>query len=122
MNWYYEKEGVSHGPCPEAEIIALVQRKQVMATTLVWHPGLEAWDTVQVVKPEWLEKMEAAPAPETPTRQTVPKTEGPLPSAETAPASVLRKPKAGMENSGESGAKGKGGLLGRLFGIGKKAK
>jgi len=119
MNWYYEKEGVSHGPCPEAEIMTLVQRKQVLATTLVWHPGLDGWDMVQVVKPEWLERAEAAPVLEAPARQTVPRTEGPLPSAETAPASVLRKPKAGLEKSGE-GEKAKGGILGRLFGMGKK--
>ena len=101
--------------------MTLVQRKQVVATTLVWNPTLDSWDTLQVVKPEWLNQVQATPMPEAPARQTVPKTEGPLPSAEAPPASVLRKPKAGLEKPAE-GEKGKGGILGRLFGMGKKPK
>ncbi len=119
MNWYYETEGVSHGPCPEAEIIVLVRRKQVKASTLIWNPGLDEWDTVQKLKPEWLEQAEAPVPAEPMVRQTVPKTEGPLPSSEAAPATSLRKPKAGMEKSAAEATEKKG-LFGRLFGRGKK--
>ncbi|MDB6073226.1 MAG: hypothetical protein JWO89_866 [Verrucomicrobiaceae bacterium] len=119
MNWYYEKEGVSHGPCPEAEIITLVRRKQVVASTLVWNPGLEEWDAVEKLKPEWLEQADAPVPPEPIARQTVPRTEGPLPSSEAAPATPLSKPKAGMGKSAAETAEKKG-LFGRLFGRGKK--
>lgn len=121
MKWYYEKEGVSQGPCPEDEIIALVQKKQVRAATLIWHSGLEDWDTISALKPEWLTQTPAPAAPPSPpAKQTVPKTEGPLPAAEAAPAPKLAKPKAGLEKSTED--TGKPGLLGRLFGFGKKKK
>ncbi len=123
MRWYYEKEGVSQGPCPEEEIIALVQKKQVQASTLIWHSGLEDWGMVRELKPEWLEQpaVPAAAATPPPARQTVPRTEGPLPAAEAAQAPTLAKPKAGLEKPADDG-KGKGGLLGRLFGFGKKKK
>ena len=117
MNWYYEKEGVSQGPCPEQEILALVQRQQVVAKTLVWNPSLEDWGTVEALKPEWLKQQPIEPAKKAAGKQTVPKTEGPLPTTETPVASKLPKPKAGLEKAAEEP---KVGLLGRLFGFGKK--
>lgn len=117
MNWYYEKDGVSQGPLPEPEMLALVRKQQVHAHSLVWHPGLEEWDSVQKLKPDWLTepKVEAVKQPQ--AKQTVPKTDGPLPSQEPAVVGKLAKPKAGLEKS-EDGKKP--GLLGRLFGFGKK--
>ncbi|MDB6137390.1 MAG: hypothetical protein JWO94_462 [Verrucomicrobiaceae bacterium] len=118
MNWYYEKEGVSQGPCPETEIVALARRHQVVATTLIWHPGLDEWDSVEKLKPEWLEQPEVTAKEEVRVTHTVPKTEGPLPTTEAPATSNLPKPKAGLEKPAEPVAKG--GLLGRLFGRNKK--
>ena len=118
MNWYFEKDGISQGPCPEAEIVALAQRQQVVASTLIWHPGLEEWGTVEQLKPEWLKQSVTAAAAVPPAKKTVPKTEGPLPTSEAVPASHLPKPKAGLEKP--AGKAEKGGVLGRLFGFGKK--
>ena len=120
MKWYFEKEGISQGPCPEAEILTLVKRQQIVAGTLIWHAGLEEWDTVEKLKPEWLKLAATLPVAEPPAKQTVPKTEGPLPSGETAPAGHLPNPKAGLEKSGAEADKG--GLLSRMFGFGKKKK
>ena len=117
MNWYYEKDGMSQGPCPEPEILALVQRQQLVASTLVWHPGLEEWTTVALLKPEWLEKPKVEPVIKPAAKPTMPKTDGPLPAAETAAKSQLPKPKAGLEKPADEK---KVGLLGRLFGFGKK--
>ena len=121
MNWYYEKDGVSQGPHPESEIVALVQRRQVVATTLVWHPGQEEWSAVESVKPEWLKQPAISATVAPPARQTVPKTEGPLPGADAAAASHLSKPKAGLEGDAVE-PPGKTSFLGRLFGFGKKKK
>lgn len=123
MKWYYEKEGISQGPLPEDEIIALVLKKEVVASTLIWHSGLEDWGMVNDLKPEWLKQTAAPPAAApspAPAKQTMPKTEGPLPAAEAPSAPKLAKPKAGLEKSTED--TGKVGLLGRLFGFGKKKK
>ena len=117
MNWYYEKDGVSQGPFPEPEILALAQRQQVQAQTLIWNPGLEDWSTLGTLKPEWLEQPNPEPTKKPAAKQTMPKTDGPLPSSEPVVKGQLPKPKAGLER--DEGEK-KVGLLGRLFGFGKK--
>lgn len=56
MNWYYAIEGSSHGPVTERSLLELARAGTVAAGTLIWHPGLEDWAPVSVLKPEILEK------------------------------------------------------------------
>jgi len=117
MNWYFEKQGVSQGPFSEEAMIGLLQHKEMAAETLIWQAGLEAWASVQQVKPEWLTAAPAAaPKPVFKRMQTG------LPVSSTPPI-LLPKPKAGIE-PGAAGAPAtkKRGFLQRLFGFGKNPK
>jgi hypothetical protein len=62
MNWYFEIDGISQGPLT-AEVLAIrVQKGEVPADTLVWHPGLGDWQPVGQLCPNWLEPI-VAPVP-----------------------------------------------------------
>jgi hypothetical protein len=62
MNWYFEIDGISQGPLT-AEVLAIrVQKGEVHADTLVWHPGLGDWQPVGQLCPDWLKPI-PAPAP-----------------------------------------------------------
>jgi hypothetical protein len=54
MNWYFEKDGISQGPLSEAELEALVRHGTVAAAHLIWQVGTENWDSVQVLRPQWV--------------------------------------------------------------------
>lgn len=41
--WYYEKDGVQHGPIPESELKALIERGEISRTNLAWRPGEKDW-------------------------------------------------------------------------------
>lgn len=73
MNWYVEQNGVSVGPLTEQELVVRVRSGAAEAETLIWHPGLEAWQSVQVLKPEWLRPVAVveSPKPATPTKTLV---------------------------------------------------
>lgn len=99
MNWYYAIGGRSRGPLSEGGLRQLAREGVVLPDTLVWHPGLEKWDRLGTLEPELLERAseDAAPRPE--AGET-----GPVPPPERNVAKA-------------AGA----GILGRLFGRGKKS-
>ena len=144
MNWYFEEQGVSKGPFPEAEFAQMVRRSAVPADSLVWRPGLDEWATVSAINPPWLDNPGAAePEPKNPKVSVVPK-ESPLPkeahadeslpvidpaipvepaAPQRAPAQSklkLQAPTPAPEPAAQPEAKG--GLLKRVFGIGGKKK
>lgn len=63
MNWYFEQQGVSHGPLPEDELVLMLRRREITRDTMIWHPGLESWQEIATLKPQWLvtPSVEAAP-------------------------------------------------------------
>jgi hypothetical protein len=54
MNWYFEQQGVSHGPLPENELVLMLRRREITHETMIWHPGMERWQEIVTLKPEWL--------------------------------------------------------------------
>jgi hypothetical protein len=54
MNWYFENRGISEGPVTETVLAMRVQKGEIVADTLIWNPSLEAWQTVQALRPDWL--------------------------------------------------------------------
>ena len=63
MNWYFEKDGISQGPLSEAALAAKVRAKEVPADSLIWHVGREDWQSVNELRPAWLEPPAPALAP-----------------------------------------------------------
>lgn len=54
MNWYFEREGVSAGPVEESDLILMIRRREVPRDSMIWHPGLDEWQPIAELKPEWL--------------------------------------------------------------------
>lgn len=106
MNWYINNAGAAEGPKDDAVMAGLVREKKLTPDSLVWHTGLDAWQTVAQLSPSWLggkvtpvvEKKSAADKKDSGVRRLV------GPKAPTADAAE-EKP---------------GGFLKRLFGFGKK--
>jgi len=47
--WYYEVNGETHGPMPEASLLSLFESAQLRPTTLVWRDGLAGWVSAESV-------------------------------------------------------------------------
>lgn len=107
MNWYIEKDGVSQGPLPEQVLALRVQSGEVPAETLIWHVGLEEWQPIQQLRPQWLERPKPEPvaAPEPPPSDI---------KAVPSPARTAAKPLA------PSVPEKQPGFFRKLFGGGKK--
>jgi len=114
MNWYFNNAGAAEGPHDDAVMTALAREKKIVADSLVWHAGLEAWQTVAALSPSWW----AASLP--PAGRAVPPTSKKLlPAAPEAGAERrLSGPKAPTADAAEKPQGG--GLLKRLFGFVKK--
>jgi hypothetical protein len=113
MNWYYNNAGAAEGPLDDQAMTELVRANKLVSDSLVWHAGLEAWQSVAVLAPVWW----AAALP--------------TPGGRPAPVVVV-KPAKGKPDSGgrrlsgpnapseTTETKASGGFLKRLFGFGKK--
>lgn len=51
MNWFYARDGQQIGPVDEGELDGLVQRGEIIASTLVWRSGQAAWQPYTEVRP-----------------------------------------------------------------------
>lgn len=95
MNWYYSIEGRSQGPITVEALAALVRKGEVVADTLVWHPGCEEWQPVSALNPEVL--LIAERAAETPAEieedRVVPDKP---PSESPAPEPAKARPRRGL--------------------------
>lgn len=107
MNWYINNAGAAEGPMDENAMADLVRGKKLALDSLVWHAGLEAWQTVAQLSPSWWSGKPAPVAAKKPAKE---KTD--------ASARRLSGPKAPTSDAAET--KEGGGFLKRLFGFGKK--
>jgi len=107
MNWYINNAGVAEGPKDDVAMAELVREKKLSLDSLVWHAGLEAWQTVAQISPPWLGG-KVAPAIEKKS------------AASEKTASGIRRLAGPMAPTAETSEEKPGGLLKRLFGFGKK--
>jgi hypothetical protein len=107
MNWYINNAGAAEGPKDAAAMAELVREKKLAPDSLVWHTGLDAWQTIAELSPPW---MGGKVAPVIEKKAVVEKTD--------AAVRRLAGPNAPTAESTEK--KESGGLLKRLFGFGKK--
>lgn len=114
MNWYYNNAGAAEGPMDDQGMSEMVRANKLFSDSLVWHPGLEAWQTVAVLAPEWW----AASLP-TPAGRPVPEL-AQKPAQEKRDSGGRRLAGPNAPNTEVSEAKPRGGFLKRLFGFGKK--
>ncbi len=63
MNWYYAIEGRSMGPVTESSLKRLARVGEINGGTLVWHPGLEEWESLARLQPEIAKQMAKGAAP-----------------------------------------------------------
>lgn len=106
MNWYINNAGAAEGPKDDAAMAELVREKKLSLDSLVWHAGLEAWQTVAQLSPSWLGG-KAAPVAEKKSSQ----------DKKDSGVRRLAGPKAPTAEASEEKS---GGFLKRLFGFGKK--
>lgn len=115
MNWYYNNAGAAEGPMDDQAMTELVRAKKLVSDSLVWHAGLETWQSVAVLSPSWWSASLPTPA-DRPAPVAARK-----PEKEKASESGVRRlsgPNAPTTEAAE--AKESGGFLKRLFGFGKK--
>lgn len=114
MNWYYNNAGAAEGPMDDQAMTELVRAKKLASDSLVWHAGLEAWQTVAVLAPEWW----AASLPTPAGRPAA--VEAKKPAKEKPDSSARRLAGPNAPNTEAAETKASGGFLKRLFGFGKK--
>ena len=120
MNWYINNAGAAEGPHDERAMAELARAQKLASDSLVWHSGLESWQTVAALSPAWWGAVLPTPADRpAPVLETKPiPSAAPLRSQQEAAPRRLTGPNA---PSAETAApKENGGLLKRLFGFGKK--
>ncbi len=116
MNWYYNNAGAAEGPMDDQAMTELARANKLASDSLVWHAGLEAWQSVAVLSPAWW----AAALP-TPAGRPVPETKAAgKAKATSAGTRRLSGPNAPTTEAAEP--KESGGFFKRLFGFGKKKK
>ncbi|OYW75551.1 MAG: hypothetical protein B7Z37_12860 [Verrucomicrobia bacterium 12-59-8] len=114
MNWYYNNAGAAEGPMDDQAMTELVRAKKLVSDSLVWHAGLEAWQTVAVLAPSWW-----AASLLTPAGRPAP-VAAKTPAKEKADSGGRRLSGPNAPNTEASEIKAGGGFLKRLFGFGKK--
>ncbi|MGV3661640.1 MAG: DUF4339 domain-containing protein [Prosthecobacter sp.] len=116
MNWYINNAGAAEGPMDDHAMGELARAKKLASDSLVWHAGLEAWQTVAALSPSWWGATLPTPA------------NRPAPAEEKKPAPGKAKTEVGARRlagpnaptAEAATAKEGGGFLKRLFGFGKK--
>lgn len=115
MNWYYDNAGAAEGPMDDQAMTELVRAKKLASDSLVWHAGLEAWQTVAALAPAWW----AASLP-TPAGRPAADAAARKPGNEASDAGGRRLAGPNAPNTTATEPKAAGGFLRRLFGFGKK--
>lgn len=118
MNWYINNAGAAEGPLDDHAMGELARAQKLASDSLVWHAGLEAWQTVAALSPAWwgsaLPTPADRPAPVEPKKKPAPEPT----KAEPTAARRLSGPNA--PSAATAAPNESGGLLRRLFGFGKK--
>ncbi|MDH4455800.1 MAG: DUF4339 domain-containing protein [Verrucomicrobiota bacterium] len=53
MNWYFNNTGAAEGPMDDNAMAQLARDNKLASDSLVWHAGLEAWQTIAALSPAW---------------------------------------------------------------------
>lgn len=85
----------------------LVRAQKLALDSLVWHAGLDAWQTVAQLSPPWWAGKPAAVADKKPAK-------------EKSDSSIRRLPGPNAPTAEAAETRAGGGFLKRLFGFGKK--
>ena len=133
MNWYLNNAGAAEGPYDDAVMTEMAQAQKIDSDSLVWHAGLDAWALVAAVSPPWwgaalpsfAPEPASAPKKKASTKPSADRdtmaataTTPPAESSASAPKRRLAAPVAPSEEA--VAAPKSGGLLKKLFGLGKK--
>lgn len=117
MNWYINNAGAAEGPMDDHAMGELARARKLASDSLVWHAGLEAWQTVAALAPSWWGSALPTPA----DRPAAVEQKKPAPAKAKAEGATARRLAAPSAPSAEATtAKEGGGFLKRLFGFGKK--
>jgi hypothetical protein len=120
MNWYLNNAGAAEGPYDESVMTEMARGQKIASDSLVWHAGLEAWDSVAALSPAWWGAALPEPVVEAKPKK---KTDAAKTAEDATGAAPKRRLAAPMAPSEDAGAKKEGGgLLKKLFGFGKKKK
>lgn len=128
MNWYFNDQGVADGPHDDKHMAELHRTGKIDAGTLVWRTEMEAWQEMAKLNPEWLQPVMIKPKSATSAPVIKPVSEATKGAALQPPGASesrikpvaptrLSAPKAPSQDKHD--AQG-GGLLKKLFGIGRK--
>jgi hypothetical protein len=116
MNWYYNNAGAAEGPMDDQAMTELARANKLASDSLVWHAGLEAWQSVAVLSPAWWVAALPTPAGRPASAAKTPAKD----KAADAGSRRLSGPNAPTMEAAET--QEKGGFFKRLFGFGKKKK
>ncbi len=118
MNWYINNAGAAEGPMDDHAMGELVRARKLASDSLVWHAGLEAWQTVAALSPSWWGASLPTPANRPAPVEQKKSAAAPAKKTEVAAARRLSGPNAPTAEAETT--KESGGFLKRLFGFGKK--
>lgn len=115
MNWYINNAGAAEGPMDDHAMGELARAHKLASDSLVWHTGLDAWQSVAALAPSWW----GATLP-TPAGRPAPMEEKKAPPMAKPETNARRLATPNAPTAEAATAKEGGGLLKRLFGFGKK--
>jgi GYF domain 2 len=104
MNWYYEIDGISQGPLPEADLEARARAGSLAPDGLIWQMELDQWQPAAQLRPDWFKAPAPAPATIVPPAMT---EKAQLPGSPVAKVPTAQPATAPMPKTG---------ILARLFG------
>lgn len=122
MHWYYDNEGIAEGPHDEEVMASHLKEGRISKETLIWEPELDRWAELSSVNPNWSVK---ALKPRSKTASVFLKLTGGIPVRSSAPAEGAETGKRRSPTPlAPSGTKADtslgGGLLKRIFKLGRK--
>ncbi|MEZ5385393.1 MAG: DUF4339 domain-containing protein [Prosthecobacter sp.] len=112
MKWYFNNAGAAEGPHDDNAMMTMAREKKIAADSLVWHPGLDSWQSVTALSPSWWGDQKPKPTVKT-TTSSKEKTADSGGGARRLGGPMAPTTEASEQSSG-------GGLLKRLFGFGRK--
>ncbi len=118
MNWYINNAGAAEGPIDDHAMGELARAHRLASDSLVWHAGLESWQTVAALAPSWW-----ADVLPTPANRPVPVEPKKAPTARARNADAAASRRLSVPNAPTTAAPAtpeSSGFLKRLFGFGKK--
>ncbi len=122
MNWYYAIEGRALGPVTGERLVSLAAENAVDSETLIWHPGMEAWEPVWKARPETVGPLSKSALAQKARGSTdrIPLVTMGTPQAQTKAQAQAQAMARTRPQEEKPAAPAKAGFWSRLFGKGKK--